>query len=84
MYIFNAFTPDDNGLNDVFEPQGKYIKAYTIQVFNRWGEEVYSGTKLWNGQNTHNRIEPGVYTYVMNVKILNREQTLKGTVTILK
>lgn len=37
----NAFTPNNDGVNDVFFPVSERIKSYTLSVYNRWGEKVF-------------------------------------------
>jgi gliding motility-associated-like protein len=43
FYAPNAFTPDNDGINDVFKPvmAGFVNGTYTFQVFNRWGDEIF-------------------------------------------
>ena len=48
----NAFTPNNDGVNDVFFPVSETVKTYTLSVFNRWGEKVFSSddpTIPWDG-----------------------------------
>ena len=48
----NAFSPDGDGLNDIFNFEGRYIIAVHMKIFNRWGELVYQTTdtdKGWDG-----------------------------------
>jgi gliding motility-associated-like protein len=53
VYIPNAFSPGNDGLNDMFRPLvfGK-VKRYQLSVFNRFGQEVFTSDepmKGWNG-----------------------------------
>ncbi|MEI9959428.1 MAG: gliding motility-associated C-terminal domain-containing protein [Ferruginibacter sp.] len=41
VYIPNAFTPDGDGLNDVFMVRGRGITVKSFRIFNRWGELVF-------------------------------------------
>ncbi len=66
MYIPSAFSPNGDGLNDVFVPvcTGFDEEDFTFQVFNRWGEMLYSTRymeKGWDGLNAY----PGVYTWLV-------------------
>ena len=50
--IPNVFTPNNDGINDVFEIQGENINEFQLWIFNRWGEEVYYTnvmTDYWDG-----------------------------------
>lgn len=44
VYIPNSFTPNNDGLNDVFKPEMEgleFVTRYNFQIFNRWGEVVF-------------------------------------------
>jgi gliding motility-associated-like protein len=75
LYIPNTFTPDDNGLNDIFQPKGVGIdeSSYKMYIFDRWGEIIFTSDEFrkgWNGKvkGTDTVAEQGVYTYKILVK----------------
>lgn len=75
MFYPSAFTPDGDGNNEVWLPQGNTITKYSIQVFNRWGELVFETDNLekgWNGELEGTPMAPGAYFYVSNYTILNQ------------
>jgi gliding motility-associated-like protein len=82
FYIPNAFSPNGDGLNDRLAIIPAYfIQRYTIQVYNRWGDQVYDGNDLkeWLPSTT------GVYIYSLElVDILNKRRYINGTVTVLE
>ncbi len=48
----NAFTPDGDGLNDIFIFEGRFITAVNMKIYNRWGALVYQTTTVdegWDG-----------------------------------
>jgi gliding motility-associated-like protein len=52
IYFPNAFTPDGDGVNDTFGPVGHGISEFEMQVFDRWGNEVFRTTDVeirWDG-----------------------------------
>ncbi|GIV27290.1 MAG: hypothetical protein KatS3mg027_1104 [Bacteroidia bacterium] len=51
LFIPDVFTPDGNGLNDVFNVKGIGIddKGFKMIIFDRWGEKVYETTDLYKG-----------------------------------
>lgn len=52
LYVPNAFTPDGDGINDLFKAEGLDIVEFQMEVFNRWGELVFRTddiTQGWNG-----------------------------------
>lgn len=71
LYIPNAFTPNDDGLNDTFGAIGEGITEYNIQIYNRWGELIFESNDIktqWDG-NYHNEIVPmGVYVYKISAR----------------
>jgi gliding motility-associated-like protein len=74
----NAFTPDGDGINDIF------AVGFELTVFNRWGQKVYEGTKGWDGTYNGRKVSPGTYYYLVNVYDENNSRTtLKGSVTVI-
>ena len=65
VYVPNAFTPDDgNGINDLFEVKGGRVKTFELQIYDRWGELVFSSTTLgskWDGTFNGKPAQSGVY-----------------------
>jgi gliding motility-associated-like protein len=60
LYVPNAFTPDNDQLNELFTPiLGCEVESYLFEVFDRWGELIFTSTEPgegWNGAspgNTH-------------------------------
>jgi gliding motility-associated-like protein len=52
LYIPNAFTPNNDGLNDLFTPKGVGITDYEMMIFDRWGEKIFESKKFekgWDG-----------------------------------
>lgn len=73
LYVPNAFTPNNDGINDVFRVTGSSIARYNIQIFNRWGEVVFESDNIeevWDGSHqggTHYS-QNDIYSYVIKVK----------------
>lgn len=90
----NAFSPNGDGVNDIFEPKFYHETGYVIRqfyIFNRWGELVYklenSRVNGWNGKNsvTGKQADLGVYYYLIEVEFVNKQKVLKkGDVTLVK
>lgn len=84
----NAFTPDADGLNDVFRPVHNGMRSVQLIVYNRWGEQVYSGSSLhdgWDGTYAGQPLPPDVYLYtIAAVSFTGKEYYLKGNVTLLR
>ncbi|MDZ4758986.1 MAG: gliding motility-associated C-terminal domain-containing protein [Bacteroidota bacterium] len=67
-WIPNAFTPNGDNLNDFFELKGGSLKTFEINIYNRWGEHLFTSNSLktsWDGK-FHNADCPvDVYVYVV-------------------
>ena len=90
FYIPNAFTPDGDGKNDVFNGNGTNIAEYEMLIFNRWGELVFSTNSLdysWDGTYKASP-EPKIDVYVYKVKIKDSVRgeyhLYEGHVTIVR
>ena len=86
-----AFTPNGDGLNDNFELywQGPEIMNYQLDIFGRWGSQVFSSTNFqeyWNGKlfNSGDLQPMGVYSWRLIVTSYEGKQTVsQGTVTLI-
>ncbi len=64
IYLPNAFSPNDDGVNDLYQPKVYGIETYRLTVVNRWGEIIFKGelNQAWQAGN----IPEGVYTVLIN------------------
>lgn len=89
VYVASAFTPNNDGLNDVLKPTYVGIsKLERFTIYNRWGQAVYTTTTMgqgWDGS-FHNQVqETGTYIWIVKaINYLNQPVLLKGTVTIIR
>lgn len=66
IYIPNTFSPNADGRNDVFRAYGENIVEFTMQVFNRWGQELFFSAVMeegWDGTYLGKQVENDVYVY---------------------
>lgn len=52
LFVPNAFTPNGDGLNDVFRPSGLGLNQYELEIYNRWGEIIFKSdepNQPWTG-----------------------------------
>lgn len=78
LYVPNAFTPNNDGINDVFRVYGNGITQFEISIFNRWGEVVYQSNdveQFWNGSHQFggHYVPDGIYSYVIKLKGQNTD-----------
>jgi len=88
--IPNSFTPNLDGLNEIFRPvlSGCEMDEYLFQIFNRWGERVFSSgdpNAFWDGTYKGKDVPAGLYVYVLNYATRRQEiNHLSGEVHILR
>ena len=96
VFIPNSFSPNDDGINDVFmvfTDLKSVSKVLSFQVFSRWGESMYEyynfppddPTYGWNGKHRDDPLNPAVFAYVVEVEFVDGVKKLfKGDVTIVQ
>ena len=88
IFIPNAFTPNNDGLNDIFQPKGQGFNNYTLMVFDKWGELIYntnSFEKGWDGYYKGVLCKEDVYHYKINLTdYKSKSHEYVGSVTLLK
>lgn len=84
----NAFSPNNDNNNDTWCIYGNCIKTLTCEIFNRWGQKVFSMTdkgQCWDGTVNGTMQDPGVFIYQAKVELINGDsKTLKGNFILLR
>jgi gliding motility-associated-like protein len=81
IFIPNIFTPQNDGINDVFYIKGIEEGIWELTILNRWGQKIYQTKNYENNWKAEN-CESGVYFYVL--KNYEEKIELKGTVRVVK
>ena len=91
VYLPTAFTPDGDGLNDVFKAETEFVEYFEIRIFDRWGNLVFYSNDVnegWNGDTSEGRLTSGeniIYNYVYKaVSWTGQIDQGKGIVTLLR
>ncbi len=88
LAVPNVFTPNGDGLNDLFQVINKNIRDFHIRIYNRWGQMVYESTdpnQGWNGTFKGQQEEIGTYVYTIELTFGNGHDLVKkGDVTLLR
>lgn len=88
IYVPNSFTPDGDGINDVFYAFGVDIKEFEMYIFNRWGEKLFYSDDMengWNGIYQGSLVKNDTYVWKVIYKdVLNKRGELIGTVTLIR
>ncbi|MFK7921709.1 MAG: PKD domain-containing protein [Bacteroidia bacterium] len=88
VFVPNAFSPNNDGKNDLFDVQGLFLADFEIQIFNRWGRQVFAAQNAassWDGMSGGEAVPEGVYIYVIR-GIDEYGDTIErnGTVTLVR
>lgn len=93
LFIPNAFSPNEDGINDLFKVQGRNIDPdnFHLQIFNRYGELVFETRNpelAWNGSTPFDLhyATSEVFVYQIKTGWLNTLEVkeIQGTVTVLR
>ncbi len=88
FYVPKAFTPDNNGKNDMFDVYFVGVASYKISIFNRWGSlvhQVKDKRPVWDGKMGGTLAPEGVYAYEIDLVEQNgRKHRVKGYVTLIR
>jgi len=88
VLIPDAFTPNDDGLNDVLEVQGNFINNFQILIYNRWGQQLFMSDDIenaWDGTYEGNPVPTGAYSYlIQGTDTFGNPFVQKGTVLVIR
>ncbi len=91
LFIPNAFTPNQDGVNDVFKIAGEGIIDFKGSIYNRWGELIFEWNDVgagWDGIAKNHLVQEDVYVYKINVKNMCNgkkvSQPILGSVTVIR
>lgn len=94
LYLPNTFTPNGDGENDYFYPQGQGVyKVNSFIVYNRWGQKMYERSDMepnvkelgWNGRFNNEELGPDTYVYTIEIQCQTGAKLFqKGDVTLIK
>lgn len=87
-YVPNAFTPNADGLNDLFKPKFYcHIPEFRFKIYNRWGEKIFESgdvNKGWDGTYAGLKLPVGSYVYFIKYKTISGIiKTVKGMVALV-
>lgn len=90
LYIPGAFSPNGDGINDVFRPQGKDIELLELAIFSRWGGMVYRAAGPaagWDGASASGKELPGgIYAFKITYRntLLDKSEEAWGEVSLVR
>ena len=66
LFVPNSFTPNGDGLNDGFGPKGNNVLDFRMDIFNRWGELIFTSFNLgdtWDAMYVGRPVQEDVYVW---------------------
>jgi len=88
IYIPNAFTPNDDGINDRFlVVTSCFVTEYRMIIFNRWGENIFESTDStigWDGKFKDETAQDGTYYYYLTAKKTLNSINLSGLIHLIR
>ncbi len=86
IFVPDAFTPNGDGINDLFCVKGEGLQNFTLRIFNRWGQlvfESYNPKQQWDGTYKGKPAQTDTYVYQLIASGLG-SQTKTGSVTLVR
>jgi gliding motility-associated-like protein len=90
FYIPNAFTPNDDGVNDIFTGNGMFVKEFEMSIFDRWGNLIYktdSIDKPWDGKANKGNEQAQREVYIYAIKVTDFKSVkhvYRGVLTLVR
>ncbi len=90
FFVPNSFTPNGDGSNDVFTPKAVGVKKYHMDIFDRWGQILYSTSDIekgWDGKSKKggDTVPQDVYVYKISViQNTGKPKQYVGHVTLIR
>ncbi|HYG15955.1 MAG TPA: gliding motility-associated C-terminal domain-containing protein, partial [Bacteroidia bacterium] len=88
IWVPNAFTPNGDGLNNKFLIVTGSIKTFQIDIYNRWGEFLFTSNDVdvsWDGTFKGEPCQEGVYIYKLRYTGAdNMIKVMAGNITLLR
>lgn len=88
IYIPAAFTPNQDGLNDIIRIKSKKITLNRFSIYNRWGEKVFETHNIndgWDGR-YKGKMVLGAYVYMISYRSAcdSKLKLMKGSVVLIR
>lgn len=90
LYIPNTFTPDGDGINDVWKFEANGVVTFELKIFNRWGDVIFSSNNpnvVWTGD-VHDGeyyAQDGIYSwYIEYTGVDGDARSRSGSVNVLR
>jgi gliding motility-associated-like protein len=86
IHVPSSFSPNGDGINDLFGVVANEIESFNILIFNCWGEIIYKSNELefaWDGKYLGVTVQQDVYYYLISYSYLGVPYHMKGSLTVI-
>jgi gliding motility-associated-like protein len=84
----DAFSPNDDGVNDIFYVRGGPFTKMNLKIYDGWGELIHESNEIeggWDGSYKGQKVQMGVYIYIVDAIGENENvYKIQGNVTVIK
>ena len=91
IYVPNAFTPNNDGVNDAFAVEGVDPQGYRLEIYNRWGDLIFKSEdpkEVWQGNLQQGDgeffVQDGVYLWRLRYEMRDGPRWAQGHVTLIR
>ncbi|MEN9332394.1 MAG: hypothetical protein RLZZ94_1484, partial [Bacteroidota bacterium] len=89
LFLPNAFSPNEDDLNEVWKAEGAFIKDYKLLLLNRWSQLIFESNSIedtWNGKYKDVDVPEGVYFYRLRYSGYDLRTVYErlGTITVIR
>ena len=88
IFVPDAFSPNNDGQNDMLYVRGSGIQKLNFRIYDRWGENVFYTDRPemgWDGNYRGQMMNTGVYYYYLEATLFNNKEVfMKGDISIIK
>ena len=77
VFIPNSFSPNNDGINDIFKIETSGINSFNMKIFDRWGKIIFESDNIdygWNGDITHYSDQSNIYIYIIELYDYNNKR----------
>jgi gliding motility-associated-like protein len=88
IFVPNAFSPNDDGDNDVLYVRGDCVKKIEMEIFDRWGKKICTINTMadgWDGTFKGKPMDPAVFVYFLRATLTTNEKIKrKGNISLMR
>ncbi|MBI3717617.1 MAG: PKD domain-containing protein [Sphingobacteriales bacterium] len=88
VVVPNAFTPNNDGKNDVLYVKAFGVSKMTFRIYNRLGQKIFESSDIesgWDGKYKGVLQPTDAYAYTLNIEFFDgKKQRLKGDITLIR